>query len=82
MKYPRQQLATSSAKQVLYYSTMEDFVYKTALPRRDFVNFTLKARFAIEIVTQIQKPAQHLMPCHWCAKAKALTEPGSYKTLV
>ena len=71
IKYPGQQLAMSSAKQILYYSTMEDFVYKTALPRRGFVNFTLKARFIIEIVTQIQKAAQQLMPCHWCAKAKA-----------
>lgn len=70
IKYPRQQLAMSSAKQILYYSTMEDFVYKTALPGRDFVSFTLKARFVTEIVTQIQKPAQHLMPCHRCAKAK------------
>ena len=70
IKYPRQQLAMSSAKQVLYYSTRKEFVYQTALPRRDFVNFTLKARFILEIVTQIQKPAQHSMPCHRCAKAE------------
>lgn len=64
IKHPKQQLAMSSAKQILYYSTMGDSVYKTALPRRDFVNFTLKARFIIEMVTQTEKPAQHLTPCH------------------
>lgn len=70
IKHPKQQLAMSSAKQILYYSTMGDSVYKTALPRRGFVNFTLKARFIIETVTQAQKPAQHLMPCQQRAKAK------------
>lgn len=54
----------SSAKQMMYHSTMEGSVYKPALLRRDFVNFTLKARFVIEIITQIQRPAQHLVPCH------------------
>lgn len=50
----------SSAKQILSYSTMEDFVYK-ALPRMDFVDFTLKAKLVIEIVTEPKDcPGPHI----------------------
>lgn len=72
----------SSAKQILSYSTMEDFVYETALPRRDFVNFTLKARLVTEIVTESQKPTQDHTPSHCWAKAKMELSQSAINSLL